>query len=73
MRWQGRKQSETIEDRRGSRLSRGVGLGGIGTVVVILIALYTGQDPTTLLQNVEEMTGGGQTQSAQGPYQESAA
>jgi len=73
MRWQGRKQSENIEDRRGSRLSRGVGLGGIGAVVVILIALYTGQDPTTLLQNVEEMTGGGQTQSEQGPYQESAA
>ncbi|MEY4932042.1 MAG: hypothetical protein RLZZ403_362 [Pseudomonadota bacterium] len=73
MRWQGRKQSENIEDRRGSRLSRGVGLGGIGTVVVILIALYTGQDPTTLLQNVEQMTGGGQAQVEQGPYQESAA
>lgn len=73
MRWQGRKQSENIEDRRGSRLSRGVGLGGIGTVVVVLIALYTGQDPTTLLRNVEQMTGGSQTQAEQGPYQESAA
>jgi len=72
MRWQGRRQSENIEDRRGSRLSRGVGLGGIGTVVVILIALYTGQDPTTLLRNVEQMTGGGGPVE-QGPYQESPA
>ena len=47
MRWQGRRQSSNIEDRRGSRLSRGVGLGGIGTIVLILFALYTGQDPTT--------------------------
>jgi len=73
MRWQGRKQSENIEDRRGSRLSRGAGLGGIATVVVVLIALYTGQDPTSLLQNVEQMTGGGQAQVEQGPYKESAA
>lgn len=71
MRWQGRRQSSNVEDRRGSRIGKGVGIGGIGTVLVILFALYTGQDPTALLNGVEQMTGGGQTEQA--PYQESAA
>jgi predicted metalloprotease len=71
MRWEGKKQSSNVEDRRGSRIGKGVGIGGIGTVLVILYALYTGQDPTALLNGVEQMTGGGQTE--QGPYQESAS
>ncbi len=71
MRWQGRRQSSNIEDRRGSGLARGVGIGGIGTVLLVLFALYTGQDPTTILNNVEQMAGGGQIE--QGPYQESPA
>ncbi len=71
MRWEGRRQSSNVEDRRGSRIGKGVGIGGIGTVLVILFALYTGQDPTALLNGVEQMSGGGQTE--QGPYQESAS
>src|SRR5690349_21164484 len=70
MRWEGRRQSSNIEDRRGSRLGRGAGIGGIGAVIVILYALYTGQDPTVLLNGLEQVTGGSQTE---GPYQESAA
>jgi uncharacterized protein len=73
MRWQGRRQSSNIEDRRGSRVSCGVGIGGgIGTIVLILFALYTGQDPTAVLQTVDQMTGG-TTQTEQVPYQESPA
>lgn len=71
MRWQGRRQSTNIEDRRGIRLTRGVGLGGgIGTIVLILFALYTGQDPGVLLQNLEQ-TGGTQPQEV--PFEESEA
>ena len=35
MRWEGRRQSDNIEDRRGMRISRGglVG-GGLGTIAV---------------------------------------
>lgn len=60
MRWKGRKQSSNIEDRRGRRTSgRRIGLGGrgkkfgIGTIIILLIALYFGQDPIQLLQQVE--------------------
>ena len=68
MRWRGRRQSENIEDRRGSRVSRGVVGGGIGTVVLVLLAMYFGVDPSVVMQGV-----GGQDASTTttGPYAES--
>ena len=73
MRWQGRRQSSNVEDRRGSRVTRGVGLGGgIGTIVLILFALYTGQDPTAVIESVEQMSGGA-SRTEQVPIEESAA
>jgi uncharacterized protein len=48
-------ESRNIEDRRGFRVSRGVAGGGIGTIVIILLALFFGFDPSLLLQgNVQE-------------------
>jgi len=70
MRWEGQRESQNVEDRRGFRVSRGVGLGGVGTLVVALIAMYFGQDPTAILQGLQEGTG--QTETQQVPYQESA-
>ena len=70
MRWQGRRESDNIEDRRGSGMTRGIKLGGLGTIVVALIAIYFGQDPTAVLQQLEQPEGG---QPSQQPYQESAA
>jgi hypothetical protein len=51
MRWQGREQSDNIEDRRGMRVpgGRGAGFGCIGLLVVLVIALLTGADPRQLL------------------------
>jgi len=51
MRWQGREQSENIEDRRGMRVpgGRGTGFGCIGLLVVMVIAMLTGADPRQLL------------------------
>jgi uncharacterized protein len=51
MRWQGREQSDNIEDRRGMRVpgGRGTGFGCIGILVVMVIALLTGADPRQLL------------------------
>ena len=43
-------ESGNIEDRRGFRVSRGVAGGGIGTIVIILLALFFGFDPSMLLQ-----------------------
>ena len=48
-------ESRNIEDRRGHRVSRGVAGGGIGTLLIILLALFFGFDPRMLLQgNVQE-------------------
>jgi len=49
MRWEGDQKSENVEDRRGMRVSRGVIGGGIGTAVLVLIALYFGIDPSVIL------------------------
>jgi predicted metalloprotease len=56
MRLDQEQESGNIEDRRGIRLSRGVAGGGIGTVVIILVALFFGVDPSVLLQgNLQEV------------------
>jgi uncharacterized protein len=70
MRWRGERQSSNVEDRRGMRVSRGVGIGGVGGIVLGLLALYFTKDPTLLLQSLSD--GGDTTQQASGPYQESA-
>lgn len=66
MRWQGRQGSSNIEDRRGMRYGRAGGIG-IGTIVLALIAIYFGQDPSVVLQGVQPSQPSGE----QGPYQES--
>ncbi|HXV84540.1 MAG TPA: neutral zinc metallopeptidase [Candidatus Binatia bacterium] len=65
MRLDREEESRNIEDRRGRRVSRGVAGGGIGTLIVILLALFFGFDPSLLLQgNVPEVSVP-QTQSPQ--------
>ena len=53
MKWVGRRQSGNVEDRRG-RSPKGMMVGGgIGSIVVILIALFLGVDPQSLLPGGE--------------------
>jgi predicted metalloprotease len=49
MRWRTGRRSDNIEDRRGIRIPRKAAGGGIGIVVVALIAMYFGVDPTIFL------------------------
>jgi len=65
MRWEGRRQSDNIEDRRGMRVSRGglVG-GGLGTLAIALIVMFLGGDPTPILQNAAN----GPVTTTQEPY-----
>ena len=49
MRWIGDRESENIEDRRGASGGFPVGIGGIGAIVVVLVGLFLGVDPSTLL------------------------
>lgn len=53
MKWKGGRRSRNIEDRRGARGPKLLG-GGIGTIVLILVALYFGIDPTPLLQGLQD-------------------
>src|SRR5437588_8123499 len=51
MRWIGDRESENIEDRRGGGgISMAVGgLGGIGAIIVVVVGLFLGIDPSTLM------------------------
>jgi len=56
MRWKTGRRSQNIEDRRGTpgrRGRRGLAGGGIGTVLLILAALYFGIDPNVVLTGLE--------------------
>ncbi len=65
MKWEGNRQSNHIEDRRGSGMAKAGGIG-IGTIVLGLIASYVlGVNPQTAIQVISGVQGGmgqGQTQ-----------
>jgi predicted metalloprotease len=71
MRWRGRRQSDNIEDRRGLRVGRTAGIGGIGLVAVVLISMYFGVDPSVLLSGVQTSQVGSEPGSSE-PYRETA-
>ncbi|MFM2306776.1 MAG: hypothetical protein RLZZ367_1445 [Bacteroidota bacterium] len=55
MQWRGRRESGNVEDMRGGGFGgRGIALGGIGTVIVVVIGLLLGQNPLELLQVVNQ-------------------
>lgn len=52
MRWEGQRESENIEDRRGMGPARVGGVGGLGLggiVLVLAFSYFTGMNPLTLL------------------------
>ncbi|HTO72073.1 MAG TPA: neutral zinc metallopeptidase [Myxococcota bacterium] len=54
MKWEGERESEEVEDRRGMSLGRGgVAIGGGGLLLVLLFSVLTGTDPTQVLQVVQ--------------------
>jgi predicted metalloprotease len=61
MRWEGDRESGNVEDRRGMGGPLMVAGGGIGTVIVIVLALLFGRNPAQVLQQV----GQGQSQQQQ--------
>ncbi|MGI6338893.1 MAG: neutral zinc metallopeptidase [Bacteroidales bacterium] len=54
MKVDGRRTSDNIEDRRGMSTGKMVVGGGIGTVVIALIVLFLGGDPSEVLNTVQE-------------------
>jgi hypothetical protein len=65
MRWQGRRASANVEDRRGRSpmVTRGVPIGCGGLLLVIVVALLSGGDPQQLLDMLQQT----QAPSAQAP------
>lgn len=62
MKLDGRRESTNVDDRRGGSTvakAGGIGLGGI--IIVGLITLLMGGDPTDVIQNVQNMGGMGTT------------
>lgn len=51
MRLEDQERSSNVEDRRGMSVGRGVAGGGIGIVVIALVAMFFGVDPSLLLNS----------------------
>ncbi len=55
MKWRGGRRSKNIIDRRAAGPGRKLAGGGIGTLLIILAAMYFGVDPTLLLEGVQSV------------------
>lgn len=66
MRWQNRRLSDNVEDRRGSGGGGGGGIRNLGiggVIIIVVLALITKQSPTQLLNKVSQSTGGNTEQT----------
>jgi len=53
MRWQGRRRSDNVEDRRGIG-GRGIAVGGgLGGVLLVALFLLLGGNPDEVMQNIQ--------------------
>lgn len=69
MRWQGERQSSNIEDRRGFGGGK-IAIGGLGGVILLVLAVIFGADPRQLLEQVPQESGGQQTSRPINPQEE---
>jgi len=59
-------RSDNVEDRRGKGGGRGMMIGGgLGTIVMVLVVMFLGGDPSAVLNNSGVMQGQGQTEQRQ--------
>lgn len=64
MRWEDGRRSENVEDRRGISMG-GIAGGGVGVVVIALIAMFFGVDPRVILEEASQVQApSGQQQAA---------
>ena len=66
MKWEGGRESENVEDRRGGGGGGGGGMlakGGIGAVLIAVVAMFLGIDPSMILG----LLGGGGGPTSSGP------
>ena len=70
MRWKDGRRSDNVEDLRGRKVTRGVVGGGIGTVILVLVAMYFGVDPSVVLNMASTETSPADRSSAVRPAEE---
>jgi predicted metalloprotease len=69
MRWRDERQSTNIEDRRGMSGGK-IAIGGLGGIVLLVIALLFGADPRQLLEQLPQQGGNPQTSRSVNPQDE---
>jgi len=57
MRWEGRRQSQNVEDRRSAGQQAVVG-GGLLTLLIMIVMMFLGVDPMQLMRIAPELAGG---------------
>ena len=55
MRWEGQRESENVEDRRGLGPARAGGLGIGGLLLILAISYFTGTNPLTLINRLSDV------------------
>lgn len=69
MRWRDERQSTNIEDRRGMSGGK-IAIGGLGGIVVLVIALLFGADPRQLLEQLPQQDSSPQSSRSVNPQDE---
>ncbi len=75
MRWRGGRKSTNVEDRRRIRVSRKVAGGGIGALLLAVVGMYFGIDPSVILNrnaSLQTQPGPSTQMEASGPDNELA-
>ena len=67
MRLEDERESDNVEDRRGRRIAGPAGIGLGGVLLVLVIALVTGRDPSQLLRLLQGTTESTRTAPTGGP------
>lgn len=65
MKWQGRRGSTNVEDRRGMSTGTKFIGGGIGTLVIVIIVLLLGGDPSSILNRAGEENSSGPVEATE--------
>ena len=75
MRWRGRRQSDNVVDRRGSRRVSGRTAGGGAAIIIVLVGLFFGPDVQNILAPVIQggLSPAPQTQTQQTPQNDEAS
>jgi predicted metalloprotease len=73
MRWQGGRRSSNIEDRRGMPIGKGLVGGGLGTIVLVLVALFFGVDPGVIVNTGTDVPVGTNSEYVPSTPEEEAA